>query len=209
MDDLTTYVFLASSFFFLAVALGLLARYRQVSQRINASTDLGHDLWQSLEQRLKKQDERILDMMGRLEVVQSRMLAATATQVSSPPNIGPPPTPSTLKQPPTEGGRDAVTVQTTILQQPESQGSQPSQAPTESAKSERKPDETQLAAMKLLVENSMNTRQLTDSLKKSREHVARVMKELFEMGLVSRNDATKPFVYQLTDEGRRFMSTPA
>jgi len=51
-----------------------------------------------------------------------------------------------------------------------------------------------------------NTRQLTDALKKSREHTARVMKELFELGLVRRNVAHKPFVYQLTDEGRRFIT---
>ena len=30
-----------------------------------------------------------------------------------------------------------------------------------------------------------------------------VMKELFELGLVRRNVATKPFVYQLSDEVRR------
>jgi CTP-dependent riboflavin kinase len=63
-------------------------------------------------------------------------------------------------------------------------------------------DETQLATLGLLAEGTKNTRQLTDTLKKSREHTARVMKELFELGLVRRNVATKPFVYQITDEGR-------
>jgi predicted transcriptional regulator len=63
-----------------------------------------------------------------------------------------------------------------------------------------------LAAVKLLAESPKNTRQITDALKKSREHTARVMKELYEQGLVRRNDSTKPFVYQLTDEGRRHLS---
>ena len=63
-------------------------------------------------------------------------------------------------------------------------------------------DETQVAALKLLSESSKDTRQLTDALKKSREHTARTMKELFEMGLVARNNSTKPFVYHLTELGR-------
>ena len=61
MDDLTTYALLATSFFFVAIAFGLLVRYRQASQRINASTDLGRDLWSSFELRLMKQHELLLD----------------------------------------------------------------------------------------------------------------------------------------------------
>jgi len=70
-------------------------------------------------------------------------------------------------------------------------------------------DETQLAAVRLLAESPKNTRQITDALKKSREHTARVMKELFERGLVRRNDTTKPFVYQLTDLGKRYLAAGA
>ena len=201
MDDFTTYVFLATSFFFVALAIGLLARYRLVSQRITSSTDLGHDLWQSMEQRLKKQDERILDMMGRLEVVQSRVLAAAAAQGPPSSSSGPPPSVTVPKQTQVEEPIVTKDQPPPIMQQPESQASQTSQvrsAPTE-------PDETQLSALKLLVGTPLNTRQLTDQLKKSREHVARIMKDLFEMGLVTRNDSTKPFVYQLTDEGRRHL----
>jgi len=208
MDDLTTYLLLAAAFFFVAVAIGLLARYRQVSQKIGASTDLGHDLWMSLEQRLTKQDERILDMMGRLEVVQSRVLAvATPSAPSSPPPVTSPVS-GVSEQAPTGGMEDVVTSEETIIQQPTSQESRASLVPSGSADAEQRLDETQLAAMRLLTENPMNTRQLTDALKKSREHVARVMKELFGLGLVTRNASTKPFVYQLTDDGRRVLSPP-
>ena len=206
MDDITTYALLAASFFFVALAFALLVRYRQVSQKINASTDLGHDLWSSLEQRLKKQDERILDVMGRLEVIQARVMSAAAAQ--APPTLSPlpvvaPPAPAA----PEEEEPEVVTEPSPAVQQPESQPSQPSQAPEaapkEAPESGPKLDETQLAAMKLLSGTPKNTRELTDALKKSREHTARIMKELFEAGLVTRNDSSKPFVYQLTDEGRR------
>jgi DNA-binding MarR family transcriptional regulator len=195
MDDLTTYALLTTSFFFVALALALLVRYRQVSQRISSSTDLGHDLWSSLEQRLKKQDERILDVMGRLEVIQARVMSAAAAQAP----VALRPLPPMAPQPAPEEKPGDVTEAEPNMQRPTSQ---PSQEPEASPKAVEL-DETQLAALKLLSEAPKNTRQLTDALQKSREHTARSMKELFEMGLVKRKDSSKPFVYELTDEGRR------
>jgi len=88
------------------------------------------------------------------------------------------------------------------VQQPESQQeSHASQAPTKVVRL----DETQLKVVGLLAENPKNTRQLTDIIGMSREHTARLMKVLFQAGLVTRNDTTKPFVYQLTDQGRRYL----
>jgi hypothetical protein len=199
LDDAVTLALVVSAAFFVVLAFGLLIRYRQVSEKINTSSDLGHDLWSALEQRMKKQDERILDMYGRLEVVQSRVLAATAPQ--EPPVI--PPTPLLAPVPaPEEEKPKPVTEPSPIMQQPEPvTESQASQVVT----AELQLDETQMAAVRLLAEGPKNTRQITDTLKKSREHTARVMKELFEWGLVRRNDTTKPFVYQLTDEGRRYL----
>ena len=198
LDDSVTVAFLAGSAFFVVLAIGLLLRYRQVSEKISASSDLGRDLWQALDQRMKKQDERILDMMGRLEVVQSRVMTAAAS-VPSPAVISLPPpvvVPEPMEKPPvmTEPGH----VVQQAASQPESRESQP-------AVGRRLLDETQSSAVKLLGDAPKNTRQLTDALGKSREHTARLMKELFEMGLVSRNDSTKPFVYQLTDEGRSYL----
>ena len=42
---------------------------------------------------------------------------------------------------------------------------------------------------------------------KSREHTARLMKLLFESGLVERDTTNKPFVYRLTEKGRRHLET--
>ena len=199
VDDYVTLALLASSAFFVALSVGLLVRYRQVSQRIAASTDLGHDLWSALEQRMKKQDERILDMMGRLEVVQTRMTAQIAAQPSAPISFVSP----QVQGPPPESPPKAVEEPHTTTHPPESQvASQESQVSQPSPENASL-DGTQLTAIRLLLESPKNTRQLTDSLGKSREHTARIMKELFEMGLVERNASTKPFVYQLTDEGRR------
>ena len=213
MDDLTTYAFLTASFFFVALAVGLLVRYRQVSQNLNASTDLGRDLWFSLEQRLKKQDERILDMMGRLEVIQSRILSAPASQAPVPPVPVAAPVIASDLSPPVPASSLGPVDDHPITQHPQSQPSQesqPSQVQVLLAQpSGLKLDETQLAAIKLLADSPKNTRQLTDFLKKSREHTARIMKSLFEAGLVSRDASTKPFVYQLTEAGKRALPPQA
>lgn len=198
VDDLVSALLLASAAFFVALAAGLLVRYRRVSQRITESSDLGRDLWQALEQRTKKQDERILDIMGRLEVIQARVLAAAAAQTVAPPLAQP----VTAPQPPREAVPDVIPP-AAALQPPESrEGPQESQGSQPHALDTRL-DETQLRVIALLSESPKNTRQLTDAIGLSREHTARLMKELFEAGFVSRSDATKPFVYQLTDQGRR------
>jgi len=194
-DDLITAVLLASTAFFVVLAFGLLVRYRRLSQRISSSSDLGRDLWQALEQRMRKQDERILDAMGRLEVIQSRVLALPVPQ---PPAILPPTPPSAAQAP---ASADVTSIVSPV-QPPESQQeSHTSQAASDLVRL----DETQLKVVSLLAESPKNTRQLTDAIGMSREHTARLMKELFEGGVVTRNDATKPFVYQLTDQGRRFL----
>jgi hypothetical protein len=203
LDDAVSVTLLATAAFFVALSFGLLIRYREVSRRISASSDLGHDLWIALEQRMRKQDERILDMMGRLEVVQSRVMAAAAAPAL--PAVPPPPPPAPSTAPPEEvpGG---VIGPSPVVQRLESHVES-----RESHESHAEPrvvelDETQLAAIRFLGESPRNTRQLTDALGKSREHTARLMKELFDLGFVSRNDATKPFVYQLTDSGRSFLT---
>jgi hypothetical protein len=205
MDDVTTYALLTASFFFVALAIGLLAKYRQVSSRINASTDLGHDLWSSLEQRLKKQDERILDVMGRLEVIQARVMASTAAQ--APATLSPLPV-VTPHPPAVEEGAPPVTGPSPITQQPESQESQQPEAPVQPSVPPGELDRTEKLALSLLSGGPLATPDILKGLisqggPRSREHAARLMKELFEKGLVSRNDSSKPFVYQLTDEGKR------
>jgi len=199
-DDLVTAVLLATTAFFVVLAFGLLIRYRQLSQKVSASSDLGRDLWQALENRMKKQDERILDVMGRLEVIQARVLATPAPQ----PPVGPsPPDLTPAANPPAPPEVESGVIEITPPQRrPESQQeSQTSQVTS----NQTRLDETQSKVLGLLAESPKNTRQLTDAIGMSREHTARLMKVLFEAGVVARNDATKPFVYQLTDQGRRFL----
>ena len=172
---------LASSAFFVALSFGLLLRYRQVSQKVNASTDLGRDLWEALEQRLKKQDARILDMMGRFEVIQSRVSEKPVTPAPQP----------TFASISTEEKSASVTDMHVITPQP---------------KSRITLDGTELSVIKLLSVKPRSSVEIKELIGKTREHAARLMKTLFDLGLVTRDTSKKPFVYQLTETGRRYLS---
>jgi CRP-like cAMP-binding protein len=181
LDDLVAFAVLALSAFFVALSFGLLLRYRQISQKVNASTDLGRDLWEALEQRLKKQDERILDMMGRFEVIQSRTSERPMAPVPRPAS-----TPASVEEKPPS----VMDMRAMILQ----------------PKSRITLDETELSVIKLLSVKPRSSVEIKELIGKTREHAARLMKILFDSGLVTRDTSKKPFVYQLTEAGRSYLS---
>lgn len=195
MVDYEDILAVASSGFFVVLALGLLWRYRRVSQKLGESTDLGRDLWEALETRMKKQDERILDMSTRLEVLQSRVLSESGGVSGGRKQEKPAARALSVEEPREDGpvGLDSVS------HQPDSKSHDTS---GDSSGARVDLDQTQMAAIKLLSVRPMNTRELTDALRKSREHTARIMKMLFDMELVVRNASEKPFVYELTAKGR-------
>lgn len=53
----------------------------------------------------------------------------------------------------------------------------------------------------LITNKVMTSRDIQITLKKSREHTSRLMKKLFEEGLVQRNTETKPYTYSITEKG--------
>ncbi len=56
--------------------------------------------------------------------------------------------------------------------------------------------------LKLITEKSMTSRDIQITIGRTREHTSRLMKRLFEDGLVGRNMDAKPFTYYITDKGK-------
>ena len=54
----------------------------------------------------------------------------------------------------------------------------------------------------LITNKAMTSRDIQITTKKSREHTSRLMKKLFESGLVQRNTETKPYTYTITEKGK-------
>ncbi|MFQ5969487.1 MAG: winged helix DNA-binding protein [Nitrososphaerales archaeon] len=60
--------------------------------------------------------------------------------------------------------------------------------------------------LKMLFEGAKTSRQIERIIGRSREHTARLMKKLFEMGYVSRDMTSKPYTYTITDAGKTILS---
>ena len=56
--------------------------------------------------------------------------------------------------------------------------------------------------LKLITNRPMTSRDIEVTFGKSREHVSRLMKKLFEDGFVGRDAAARPYRYTITDKGR-------
>ncbi len=56
--------------------------------------------------------------------------------------------------------------------------------------------------LRLITEKSMTSRDIQITIGRTREHTSRMMKKLFEEGLVGRNMQTKPFTYYITEKGK-------
>jgi DNA-binding transcriptional ArsR family regulator len=59
--------------------------------------------------------------------------------------------------------------------------------------------------LKLLSQSPMTAREIQIKTKKTREHTSRLMKRLYNESLVTRDIDNKPFLYKITDEGRRLL----
>jgi archaellum component FlaC len=251
MVDIVTASLLASSVFFVVLSFALLVRYKRISAQVSYSNDLGHDLWRALESRLKKQDERILDLMGRVEVIQTRLVQKQTESVGSQSVLGqgssevqsvskgaalrqdvdsPSTVPLRIMSRQDSGfensmgfmkSLDARMVEqderlAVIASKLEAIRSHVSSTPSRmslvstvaksvpsvlSHESIVKVNETEL--MKMLAEQPRTSVEVRECFGITREHAARVLKSLFDRQLVSRNDSHKPFVYELTELGRR------
>ena len=58
------------------------------------------------------------------------------------------------------------------------------------------------SVLHLITNKAMTSRDIQITIKKSREHTSRLMKRLFENGLVQRNTETKPYTYSITEKGK-------
>jgi predicted transcriptional regulator len=64
---------------------------------------------------------------------------------------------------------------------------------------------TEVLVLKLLIEGVQTSKQIQQRINKSREHTARLMKRLFELGYVTREEQKKPYVYKITEKGKELM----
>jgi hypothetical protein len=80
---------------------------------------------------------------------------------------------------------------------------------TQHAAIEREGNGTTDYILKLLSNRPRTSREVQQAIGRTREHTARLMKKLYDLGLVSRDINTKPFRYNITDAGRETLKEKA
>jgi predicted transcriptional regulator len=162
----------------------LLSRYTKMVEEADKSTRLAKDVWDSVNSRFAVVDARIIDLMAKTEVLSSRM--GLAQPVAPLAKSGPIQPGTGQTKAPTPG--EAVRVVAPTVQRGEG-------------------TETEAKVLRLLVQGPRTSAQIKEEVGRSREHTARLMKTLFDRGLVVRNDRNKPYVYEITDSGRSYVAS--
>jgi DNA-binding HxlR family transcriptional regulator len=179
------YVLLASTaviVFAIIILFFFLSRYRSLVNEANESTRLAKDVWDSMNSRFTVIDTRIIDLMARNEVLSAKSVRGQ----SQPPAIAESVTSKGVSNSVMSKSHD--TPQVSLTKSVSSEGS-----------------ETETRVLQTLLEGPKTSAQIKDSLGRSREHTSRLMKSLFEKGLVVRNSRNKPYVYELTDNGKSYL----
>ncbi len=173
------------------VLFTFLMRYRKLTSDANKSSQLAKNIWDAMNSRLQVMDARIIDMMAKVEISSTQSaLDRRARPVVPQRRLQP-----TGPQPPQVDVR------------PVSQASQPqtSQVPPVVRVGPEARDEMETQILRSLVGGPQTSNQIKAIINRSREHTARLMKILYDRGLVIRNDRNRPYVYEITDGGRRYL----
>ncbi len=183
---LADYVIAASAAVIVAAVVilaTLLSRYARLVQEADKSTRLAKDVWDSMNSRFSVIDGRIIDLMAKTEVMSARLSLPQMTSQPRPISIAAESVQTRLAKP-------AEAPRPIVVAAPVGEGT-----------------ETEARVLRLLVEGPRTSAQIKDQVGKSREHTARLMKALFDRGLVVRNDRNKPYVYEITDTGRSYVAS--
>jgi predicted transcriptional regulator len=188
-----------------AVIMGsFLARYRQLVKDAESSTRLAKDVWDTANARFSLVDARIIDLMAKSEVFSSRL--------GFPKSASPQNAPKVLASLKTSQEASRQTSQPTLQS---AAGPAPPSTPaagqplstTPAMPPERAGTKTEVQVLGLLAGGPKSSAEIKTQLNVSREHTARLMKGLFDRGLVVRNDRNKPYVYEITESGKSYVAS--
>jgi len=184
-----------------AVIMGsFLAQYRKLVREAESSTRLAKDIWDTANSRFSVVNARIIDLMAKIEVISERLGVSK-----------PKPTPTVPSSPASLHTSQAPSRSASQLPSQPAPATSPSitsSAPQQSTSpSERAETKTEALVLGLLSAGPKSSATIKTQLNMSREHTARLMKGLFDRGLVVRNDRNKPYVYEITAAGRSHIAS--
>jgi hypothetical protein len=153
--------------------LWLLPTLNKANRSYKESTEILSDMLTAVRSSISQQERKLLDCSVRLDVLEERTRRVLQTEA----------------KPVVTGDvvRD-ITVQDTKIERIDALEGGVLRA-------------TDRTILSMLIDGSKSSREIKTAVNKSREHVAREMKRMFDEGLVSRS-ASMPYIYSLTNKGR-------
>ena len=215
LDDVIISVAAGVTVLSLVVLAAFLARYRSLVEEANKSTEMAKNVYDSMNSRFTTQDTRIVDLMARLDVYSVRhkplvpgsSVTGQADVTRQASRVHGPTTQESQARSQISGSpggslapsssSPSMAAPSSALQ-PQPQQLPPPPSPTVAS-------QTDAAILRALIDGPRTSNTIKDVLKVSREHNARLLKSLYDRGLVVRNDEHKPYVYEITEAGRRFL----
>jgi hypothetical protein len=192
--DLWTYLVLALSLLSFGSWLSLLwylPLIRRIAASYRESSAIVTHILDELDSRASFQDRKVADIGVRLDVLEERWLRVGWT--SGPPS----------HQPLTdEYVRQAERAAVEYYRKPPTLRSEAAPRPSATTGKDLRLTRAEVAVLKSLVDRTLTAPEARGVLGSSREHAARIMKSLADKGLVVRSLAERPYVYELSDDGR-------
>lgn len=186
LDDLVLTTCVGISTACVAIMVVFLTRYRAIVNEASKSSQLAKNIWDALNSRLSVMDARIIDTMAKVEIYAVQQESRRSRKVED----------DQLAPRPSVTGK----LEPVISPQTQLKAANPVQLNVQV-----EPQGIERRILSSLSEGPRTNADIKNLVNRSREHTARVMKLLFESGLVARNDRTRPFVYEITDAGRRYL----
>lgn len=175
----------------LIILITLLTRYKKAVEDARKSSELAKNLWDAMNSRLTTQDARIVDLMVKFDIYSGRKTLPSSS-VAAPKPAAQPSVAQTTQAPVTAS-------------QPISRVQAPQNSQVPVIQSVKATNETELTILRTLLEGPKMSGSIREVIQVTREHNARLLKGLYERGLVARSDQHKPFVYEITEAGRIFL----
>jgi len=189
----------------LFVSILVLARYlpriRKVAKEQKDASEIIKGVISELRDRLGQQDQKILDQQVRLDLIELKLdqLSKALGKEEK----------EAIKVHEVSDTRRILEEVKDLLRNLGKSESAPSK---EQQKEEAKEiaiikglSPTENSVLKLLIEEAKTPKQIQQRINKSREHTARLMKRLFELGYVTREERKRPYVYEITERGKALM----
>ena len=170
------YLAIFITIFSIIILAYLSARVKSVLREEKDANEIIQSMLSEIGRRMKSQDMRILDQQVRLDIIDVRKGSMNA-----------------IRAPHVESSLNTLNNNNITNQQFD-----------KSVKS-RDVTGTELSILRLLVGEAKSPIDIQKIVSLSREHVSRIMKEIYHKGLVSRETGERPYRYKLTDSGEKLI----